>query len=260
MIIQELRPADVHIDPHVQRSLDKGHVARIAKEYNPDLFGMGHASLRADGLHYALDGQHRIEAAKVAHMAHVPVLFKVYTGLSTAQEAALFVKLQENRKAVHALDTFRLRVVAGDPVALDIKRILDSLGIAVAASYGNGTVSAVKALEDVYFGRCGAKRAKSQAEPELLEKTLLVLHTAWGGKREAFEGILLKGVAHVFKKYGEAVDADRLAKRLARAGTARSIVGEIHALKSFSKTTATSAALQVLQGIYNKSSRGNRLA
>lgn len=254
-----LRPDEVLCDPEVQRTFDKLHAAKIGKEYEPALFGLGHASCRPDG-YYVMDGQHRCGAAHFAKLAHVPVPFQVYRGLSHAQEAELFAKLNAHKKKVGALDAFRVSVKAGNPVAIDITRVLNSFGLAVGSYRSAGTISAIAALVQIYNGKIVTKMASTQKpvhigglpQSQLLSRTLTVLTKAWGKDRDAFEGILLRGVAGVLQKHGGAVDGDRLAKLLSKSSDPARALGQIRSLQGISKKTPVTAAIEYIEGVYNR--------
>lgn len=253
-----LRPSEVKVDETVQRNFDENHANRIAKAYDPVLFGLGHVSLREDGYYYVLDGQHRVHAAIEAGHGDTAILFRVYRGLSHEQEAVLFLQLNANKKAVGALDKFRLSVEAESPVHLDIARILDSFGLRVAANHTDGGVSAVVALEQIYRGRVGTKTAPMPhgtadlPESHLLSRTLHVLVKAWGKNRDAFDGVLLKGCAALLNKHGAAIDAVSLSRSLAKSGTPALAIGHIKSLSEIAKKTRVMAAVEYLEGVYNR--------
>lgn len=252
-----LRPCDVKVDETVQRHFDQNHANRIAKHYDPVLFGLGHVSLRADGLHYVLDAQHRVAAAVDAGQGDTAVLFRVYKHLSHEEEADLFLKLNANKKSVNALDTFRLSVEAESTVHLEIVRILTSFGLRVSENHTDGGVSAVVALLHIYHGRVGTKPAvqvpaAGLPESHLLSRTLHVLTKAWGKERDAFDGLLLKGVAGLLHKHGTAIDAMALARALSKSSHPRQAIGNIRGLQSIAKKTPVAASVEYLEGIYNK--------
>lgn len=257
-----LRPDVVKVDPIVQRGFRPAHAAKIAREYDPKLFGLAHVSLRVDGSYYVLDGQHRVAAAIKAGYGHVPVEFCVHTGLDTAGEAALFRKLNKLRLGVDPLSTFRLRIVARDPIACEIVRIMAAFGLAPAAQSTAtiGMVNAVSCLEDIYLGRFAGKAPSPQPLPELLSRTLHTLTLAWGKQRDAFEKTLLLGVAATLHKHNGRCSAERLGQRLSKHGTPAMVIGQIKSYKSIGKVSHSQAAVRVLEEIYNHKVPGsNRL-
>lgn len=260
-----LCPDQILIDPDVQRKFEAKHAASIARRYDPLMFGMGHVSVRADGKYYVLDGQHRCAAARQAGHGGIPVLFKIYRGLSSAEEAALFITLNANKKAVTALDTFRLNVKAGHPASCDISRIVESFGLRVAGYQLDGGISAVAALIAIYDGRLGTKpstQLPSNGLPKghLLSRTLHCLTTAWGKDHNAFYVLILRGVAGLMKKHGAAVDIQRLAKALSKSGTPTMATGRIRQLSEVSRRSASLAAVEYFENIYDhKHKREHRL-
>lgn len=252
-----LKPSEIRVDESVQRRFDRTHANRIAKQYDPLLFGLGHVSLRADKHYYALDGQHRIAAAIESGDGDTAVLFKVYRGLDHAAEASLFLQLNANKKTPNALDTFRLSVEAGSPVHCDIVRILDSFGLRIAANHSDGGISAVIAVLHIYHGRVGTKPSdgevgKAAPQSHLLSRSLHVLTKAWGKDRNAFDGILLKGIAGLLNKHGTAIDAVSLSRALAKRGGAPVVIGHIRSLAQLAGKTPLAAAVEYLEGVYNR--------
>lgn len=89
------------IDPRVQRAWNQSWSATIARDFDPGKLGVIHVSLRKDGNHYIIDGQHRAKAAELwlgADCNGQKVECRVYEGLSLAEEAELFVALNTAKK------------------------------------------------------------------------------------------------------------------------------------------------------------------
>lgn len=246
------------MDPEVQRRFDQKHANAIAKEYDPELFGLGTVSLRADGKYYAIDAQHRIAAALLAERGDVRVLFKVYRSLTPSEEAAKFRELNGHKKSVQALDDFRLAVTAGHPVFCDVNRIVESFGLRVAPHKREGGISAVTALLLIYQGKIGGKAAVSQVpanglpKGQLLSRTLHILVTAWKKDRDAFDGVLLRGVAATVHKHGLSVDAQTFARKLAKSGTAAQAIGSIRGLQTLARKAPLVASIEWLEGVYTR--------
>jgi hypothetical protein len=253
-----LRPVDARVDAEVQRRFDQTHANRIAKSYDPALFGLGHVSLRADGTYVVLDGQHRVSAAKSSGHGEVKVLFRVYRGLSAATEADKFLELNANKKSVNALDGFNLALKAGHPVNVEIARILKSFGLRVAGYRTDGGVSAVVALIHIYNGRVNVKPSSDSStldaaglpEAQLLSRTLSVLVKAYGTDRDAFDGILLKGIAGLLVKHGAKVDSSVLSKALKKSPPVVAL-SNIRGFASTGRMSITVAAVTYLENVYN---------
>ena len=260
--VKKLRPSDVKIDPNSQRPFDQKHCDKIAKEYSPLLFGEGVASLRKDGDYYVIDAQHRVRGALQAE-DDTPVRYQVFKGQSLEEENDLFLRYNANKKQVSPLDTFNRSVAAGYEEHLDIVKILDRFGLQVAYGLRTGGISAVSTLMAIYSGKVlSGRQAKVPAglpQGQLLSRTLHVLSRAWGRNRDAYDGILMRGVAGFLAKHGPQIDADLLARKLAKEGVPPQIVGRIASLRSISKKQALTAAIEVLEGIYNHKLRQKRL-
>jgi len=258
-----LRPDEVCVDHDhlVQRELVVSHVKAIASEYSPSLFGLGQVSLRGDGKYYVLDAQHRCAAAMLKGMGHVRVPFQVWRGLTIQREADLFRKLNANKKRVSALSNFQTGVTAEQPENVEIARILASFGLTVGAGGADGVVAAVEALVQIYESNVrGIKIPKRQDKRKvsdlprghLLSRTLMILTKAWGRDRNAFDGILLRGVSALLYKHDVRVDGTRLAQLLAKHDSPARAAGKIRALKEAARVTPTAAAVQYLEGVYNR--------
>lgn len=260
-----LKPSEVLIDPEVQRRYDAAHANRIARDYDPVLFGLGHVSLRADGHYYVMDAQHRCNAARIAGKADLTVLFQVYRGLTREQEAAKFVELNSHKKSVKALDNFRLCVKAGHPIHCDVNKIVESFGLRVAGWQREGGICAVVCLLNIYEGKIGirpASLAPSSPLPkgQLLSRTLHVLHTAWAKDSNAYDATLLRGVSGFLHRHGTDVDGHRLGRALAKSGTAMATTGNIKSYRASSRKSPNMAALEYIETIYNRrSGRGRRV-
>jgi hypothetical protein len=258
--IVQLRPDSVLVDRDhaVQRGLIDSHVKSIAKCYTTALFGLGHVSLREDGEYYLMDGQHRCAAAIVAGQGHVTVPFQVWRDLTVQQEADMFLKLQERRKAVRAIDMFKVGVEAQNPACVEVKRICKTFGLTVGMGANDGMVASVNALLDLYEGKVsGVERKdkhKAQArlpQSHLLTRSLEILTKAWGRDRNAFDGTLLKSVGALVFKHDAAIDTTRLARCLAKRDSPERALGKIKALKEAARVSAVTAGIQYLEGVYN---------
>lgn len=252
-----LKPSEVLVDPEVQRTFDPRHAQNLSKGYESALFGMGHVSVRDDG-YYVMDAQHRSAAAILAGKGDIPVPFRAWRGLTKADEAKLFGDLNAKKKAPNAIDSFRISVAAGNPVACEIVRILKAFGLTYGFAYQDGAVSAVKTLIQVYNGHVGQKASgqtkqfEALPQSQLLTRTLTIITDAWGRDRGGLDGIMIKGVAALLVKHGAKVDSKRLSGVLKKNSDPARAIGQIKSLQNISKISATVAAVEYLEGVYNR--------
>jgi hypothetical protein len=181
----------LHVDERYQRPVDQRRISRMAKQFDERLVGTLEVSQRnGAGSYVVFDGQHRLEAAKLADIGAVPCL--IHKGLTPTEEAALFVTLQRQRKNITPLERFRARVFTGDEDAMMIEEVVDACGFEIAdhtrASTHN-TLRAVTAVERIY------RRGN-------LPETLTLLRDLWAGDEKSTDGALLEGLAILEEGYG----------------------------------------------------------
>lgn len=188
------------VDHSYQRPLTS-FVKRIADAWDPALVGTLVVSERGDGTFAVVDGQTRMSAASERDVMELPCI--VYMGMSVADEASLFARLQKERRGIASYFRFRASLVAGEDEAVQIDRIARECGYEVGATAvkeGN-IISAVAGLEKVY-----------RRDPTLLERVLLIIKEAWGESHTP-SGDILRGLGH-FLATTENVDDEKLAEKM----------------------------------------------
>lgn len=196
----KIKPEDTTVDHRYQRELDARRVEVMANAFNPDLFGVPVVSRRSDGSIVRIDGQHRIAANIAAGGGDTPVLMEVHDGLSLQEEAALFIKLNGGRKSIMAIDKFRARLEAREPVALEIQTVLKQFHCKIVKSSQRGGIKCVEAIERAY-------------RHNALERVLRTLVTWLDGNSEAFEVRIVRALTDFFVAFPDA-NPMHLAKRL----------------------------------------------
>lgn len=197
---------DLYVDERYQRPLDKAHVKRISKGFDDRLVGTLEVSQRnGTGSYAVFDGQHRLEAAKLAKIAALPCL--VHKGLTPEEEAGLFVALQRQRKSINPLVRFRARLFMGEETAIAINDMALTCGFKIGDTRGStGTISAVAALERIY--------ARGN-----LAATLTLVSEIWAGDDRSTDGPILDGMSVVEQGYGHRLTDKHLEKLRAVAPT-----------------------------------------
>lgn len=191
-------PTDtLNVDESYQRPLTS-FVKRIEKNFDPALLGTLVVSERADGTRMVVDGWTRKVGAERRGVKELPCI--VYSGLTQPQEAALFAKLQKERRGIASYHRFRAAVVAGEEEAVQIQRLANECGYELGTDAGK-QISAVAALENVY-----------RREPTLLERVLVIFREGWQDKYMP-TGSMLRGMGYFLDRNND-VDDERLARRL----------------------------------------------
>lgn len=188
---------EMFVDQAYQRPLTS-FVERIKRNFDPALVGTLVLSERADGRYAIIDGQTRWAAMSDLDFDNAPCV--VFHGLTQAQEAELFARLQKERRGVLSYHRFRADLVANKPEAVAINRLVEDCGYKVGPG-GTLTIPAVAALEQSY--RRGA---------DILERALLLFREAWQEKWVP-AGDHIKGMAYFLQRH-PSIDDERMARRL----------------------------------------------
>lgn len=239
----DLRPlavSSLNVDPGIQRGLDRRRVSKMAEALDLDALGVVTVSHRANGTYHVVDGQHRIAAVRLAGGDSVKVMCRVFDGLSSEAEARLF-RLLNNTVKPQQIDLFRIRVVEGDPVAVDIQRMIEANGWRLVFGTRPGAFVAVAAAERIY-----------RLDPVALEKTFNVVTRAWGHAQSSVDGRVIEGIGLVLARYGTAVDVADLTDRLARyGGGAGALIGKARGLRDLRGGQICRALAEIVVDLYN---------
>jgi len=121
------------VDERYQRAIssERGQdvIERLARDFHWRRFQPPTLTPREGGRYAVLDGQHRVEAAKIVGLGEVPA-YVVATD-SLAEEADSFVAINGGRVQVNPFQMHHAKLVAGDPDALAIKAACDKAGVIV---------------------------------------------------------------------------------------------------------------------------------
>lgn len=184
---KELRVDTLKIDPSYQRTIREDTVNKIVKGLDPRLLGALYVSHRDNGDDVVLDGQQRREGLIRIGYGDQLVDCIVFYGLTVAEEAALFLGYNGPRTKPRPYDMFKAAVVAEDPAAIDIQRIVDKVGLTLGEGQGRARIQSVAAVRRIY----------EQGGPKVLERALTIAVRAWGGanKKDALSGDVLVAIA-----------------------------------------------------------------
>lgn len=193
--LQYLLPAQLKVDSAYQRSLDTGPsqtlIRKIAMYWNWDLCQPLVVSRRDNGDLYVIDGQHRLEAAKMrGDITQLPAVVVSYG--SAADEAASFVHLNQQRRPLTKLDVFKAAVASGDVEACAILDAMMAAGLRLAPHSNHtvwepGMVAHISGIEVAWRSRGSA----------VTKTALQALSLAFSGKVLQYAGTIWPGIVAV---------------------------------------------------------------
>ena len=142
--------------PAYQRKMKKKKVDSIASGLDEILWGLPVLSLRDDGKYYAVDGQHRIEAASNIDR-DLPVRVIRTSGSRhkcEKKEARIFVAINSGCTSLNSIHKFNALHVSGDEKCVAIYNEAASRGIVVTEHTQDNTISCVGQLYAAYDEGC----------------------------------------------------------------------------------------------------------
>lgn len=208
-----VKPDDVMVDLSYQRTISDSRVKSIIKNFNKNAIGVVTLSIRENGDLYVIDGQHRIEALKALGKGSEEINAIVFFDLSIADEAELFVIMNEGRTKPKRYDLHKASVSSGDVAANEINNILASYGLQPGDRPGFNIVRAVGTLHKVH-----AKVGK-----ERLDSVIKVLLDANGSYSTSFQAEYITAVAAIFVQYNN-IDKARLSNAIKTLGNPDMVV------------------------------------
>lgn len=206
-VLQFIPPAELAIDATYQRSIQTARsqalIRRIAQHWNWDLCQPLVVS-RRDGNLFVIDGQHRLEAARLrSDILQLPCVVVEYS--SAVDEAANFVHLNQQRRALSRIDVFKAAQASEDPQALGIAAALTAATLRIAphenyVSWKPGMVANIGGIEAAW----------RNVGPALTSTALAVLGKAWPREVLRYAGTIFPGIVEICRfeaRRGETVSA-----------------------------------------------------
>ncbi|MEC4615826.1 DUF6551 family protein [Tsukamurella tyrosinosolvens] len=195
--------AEMFVDRSYQRELDERRAHRMGATWDPRLVGVLDVADRGEDQspRYAVvNGQHRWAAASHAgtttHLAA-----NVHTGLTVADEAALFRDIDLSTKKLSTWDRWKARRAAGDDTVLGIDRIAEGVGLKVAPGGATNALGCLSALEAAY-----------RRDPQFLSATLASITDLWPGDPAGLKAGIVRGLFEILRS--DELDEERLVDAL----------------------------------------------
>lgn len=253
--IHDIPVSQLMVDPEVQRALDKRWVdARIA-DYQDNYLGVLAVSDRGDGTFHVMDGMHRRELAIAAGFSEKSLKCLVYKGLDRSDEAAMFRHLN-NKRNVNPIDKFRVRIIEGDPIAVDLNMLLIRNGWKLSTNKADGSFASVSSLEKVYVNAPGNPIGKIDHCRMMIE----VITAAWGHDPHGARAEIVSGVGALINRYQGELDLAKLTSELGQSeGGPLVLVGRARSLRSIRGGTVSDAFAEILVNLVNKGRRVRKI-
>lgn len=228
-----------------QRRLSSdAHAKNIAANFDPDKFGTIEVTLPDEkGLHHVIDGFNRVQAVMLLwdRGQHVPC--KILPVKDPVRAAQIFLGMNGpgSRRAVSAIDNFRVGITAGDPEKIAINKIIRSLGYKIDTSGKlEGGISAVSALQKVY----------TMYGPDVLKAALSLIQATWGMDPNSVIGPIILGYSSFIAEYGQ-FNWGRLKENIQKRFTPGQLLGAARSLKESERNGLNDAMVHVLVNVYN---------
>ena len=153
------------------------------------------------------DGQHTIVARK--HMNgnnDLPILCKVYYGMTEAEEALLFAMQTGYSAALTPSARLRANLRGEDKASGEFYAATEEAGLHVGFERGGGT-GRILCINTAFaeFRRAGA---------ELYKEALTLLLEAWGGDPDSLRAEVIQGIVHFVELYHGEFSEERLLRAL----------------------------------------------
>ena len=187
-----------------QRGMERKRVELIAAHFNEYVANEPKVSFR-NGQFIVTDGQHTIEGRILRNGGKdLPILCKVYTGMTVEQEALLFAEQNGFSAPLTAGIKLRAKVVGGDAISKAFLAATNRVGLSL--NYDS------QQLTDYRIGCVGtAFRLYKQMGEPLYCETMRLIVAAWEGKPDSFRASVLKGMMHFVELYHGEFSEERAA-------------------------------------------------
>ena len=187
--------------------IQRKRVELIARDFNEYTANEPKVSFR-NGRYYVTDGQHTIEARILRNGGKdLPILCKVYTGLTMQQEALFFAEQNGHAAPLTAGIKLRAKVVGEDALSMAFLAATNRVGL----DFNYDSLQ----LSDYRISCVGtALKLYNQMGEKIYCEALRLIVDAWEGKPDSFRAAVLKGVMYFVEVYHGEFNEERLIRAL----------------------------------------------
>lgn len=176
-----------------QKPLNDRRVSQIVADFDEHIANEPKVSLR-NGEYYVFDGQHSVDSRVRRNGGKpLPILCKVYQGLSEEQEAMLFSIQTGHASKPTPAQRLRARLCAGDKESIAFKTATESAGFFLDMD-GSRSVNHIHCINT-------ALALYRKLGDDLYKEALAVLRGAWGGSPDSLRNDMLIAVCRFIHLY-----------------------------------------------------------
>lgn len=244
--IDALPVGEMFVDHTYQRGLDAARANALAQVWDRRLAGVIEVSDRGPDYspRYAvIDGQHRWAAAQLRNEADVLVA-SIHEGLSVADEASLFDRINRERRRLSTWDEWRARKAAGDHTVGAIETTVNALGLKIDSAPRDGNVRCTATLEKLV----------ALGGIDLVTETLELIADVWDIRQDAYDAPLVHGLGLILHHLRNRIAPDRLADALLGV-LPRQLKSQAQALRETTTGTAPKLMAIAIMVAYNRNRR-----
>lgn len=191
-----------------QRTLNHARVREIAENFDERIANEPKVSAR-DGGFYVFDGQHTAAARILQNDGEdLPILCKVYSGLTAQDEALLFAQQTGFAAKVYPGAKIRALVFAGEKTATAFVKSTSSAGLRLSYDQTRGK-NRIGCVSTAY-------RLFQSVGDEIYTEALCLIAAAWKGHKDSMRTETIQGVIGFVDMYHDEYDPKRLISRCQR--------------------------------------------
>lgn len=229
----------------VQRRFNKQQAEKYAADFDFQKLGLPIVNHR-DGHFWIVDGQHRVAALKLVGLGNEQLDCEVYTDLSDAQMAEIFLG-RDDRRRIETFTKFMVACTAGRARETEVRRLVESNGLKVSRQKAESCVGAVSALLKVY----------DSAGATVLGQVLRTVRDSFAADPVAFDAVIVEGMGLFFNRFNGHTPEKSMIERLTtmRQG-ARGLLQRAATLQQQTGNPKVQCVAAVLVDVYNKNRVG----
>jgi hypothetical protein len=194
-------------DEFFQRAFMSGKFRELDRNFDIRAVGSLVVSRRAGGLNFIIDGRHRTRLCKKHGVESVHC--QVLTELTRKDEARLFI-CYNNRGQPKAIELYRSKRIAGDPLTVEVHEACEEAGWIVNKS--GGVPNTTRAVGTLY--NCYNRAPKGANKKAWLAMLLRTIARAWPDDPKNGESAVIGGM-HEFWKH-VAMTNERMSRLIAK--------------------------------------------